>query len=230
ESLRINMQPVFLTSITTVIGFLSMNFSDSPPYHDLGNIVAIGVTAAFIYSVALLPAIISILPVRVKMREGERKEHIFEKFGAFVVSNRGKLFWVMLVIITLLAAGTSRIEISDKFTEYFDKRYVFRTDTDFTTKNLTGIYQIEYSLSSGEENGISDPAYLGKIEEFSNWFKEQPGVIHVNPITDILKRLNRNMHGDDDAYYALPESRELAAQYLLLYELSLPYGLDLNNQ
>ena len=85
-------------------------------------------------------------------------------------------------------------------------------------------------MSSGEDNGISEPEYLAKVEEFSEWFKEQPGVIHVNPITDILKRLNRNMHGDDDAYYKLPESRELAAQYLLLYELSLPYGLDLNNQ
>lgn len=230
ESLRVNMQPIFLTSLTTVIGFLSMNFSDAPPYHDLGNIVAIGVTAAFIFSVLLLPAIISILPVRVKLREGERKEHIFEKFGTFVVNNRGKLFWVMLVVIVAFAAGTARIEINDKFTEYFDKRYVFRTDTDFTTENLTGIYQIEYSLSSGEDNGISEPEYLAKVEEFSNWLREQPGVIHVNPITDILKRLNRNMHGDDDAYYALPESRELAAQYLLLYEFSLPYGLDLNNQ
>ncbi|MDF4937123.1 MMPL family transporter, partial [Vibrio parahaemolyticus] len=39
-----------------------------------------------------------------------------------------------------------------------------------------------------------------------------------------------NMHGDDQAYYSLPQDRELAAQYLLLYEMSLPYGLDLNNQ
>ena len=53
---------------------------------------------------------------------------------------------------------------------------------------------------------------------------------HVATFTDVMKRLNKNMHGDDEAYYALPESRELAAQYLLLYEMSLPYGLDLNNQ
>ena len=38
------------------------------------------------------------------------------------------------------------------------------------------------------------------------------------------------MHGDDDSYYKLPLQRDLAAQYLLLYEMSLPYGLDLNNQ
>jgi hypothetical protein len=38
------------------------------------------------------------------------------------------------------------------------------------------------------------------------------------------------MHGDDQQWYALPERRDMAAQYLLLYEMSLPYGLDLNNQ
>jgi predicted RND superfamily exporter protein len=55
-------------------------------------------------------------------------------------------------------------------------------------------------------------------------------VIHVDAITDIMKRLNKNLHGDDVAWYRLPEQRELAAQYLLLYEMSLPFGLDLNNQ
>ena len=45
-----------------------------------------------------------------------------------------------------------------------------------------------------------------------------------------MKRLNKNMHADDEAYYRLPEERELSAQYLLLYELSLPYGLDMNDR
>jgi predicted RND superfamily exporter protein len=52
----------------------------------------------------------------------------------------------------------------------------------------------------------------------------------VYTFTDIMKRLNKNMHGDDESYYRIPEQRDLAAQYLLLYELSLPFGLDLNNQ
>jgi predicted RND superfamily exporter protein len=68
------------------------------------------------------------------------------------------------------------------------------------------------------------------VEEFANWYRNQPKVIHVNTITDIMKRLNKNMHGDDETYYRIPQQRDLAAQYLLLYELSLPFGLDLNNQ
>ncbi len=230
ESLRINFQPVFLTSLTTAIGFLSMNFSDSPPYHDLGNIVAMGVLAAFVYSVLFLPALISILPIRVKPYSNERKKLVFERFGHFVIKNRNKLFYAMLAFIVLLSAGITRIELNDVFTEYFSERYEFRQDTDYVTTNLTGIYQIQYSLGSGEDDGINEPEYLKKVDEFAKWYRKQPGVMHVSAITDTMKRLNKNMHGDDELYYRLPEERELAAQYLLLYELSLPYGLDLNNQ
>jgi predicted RND superfamily exporter protein len=60
ESLRINFQPILLTSVTTAIGFMSLNFSDAPPFRDLGNIVALGVMLAFVLSVTLLPALMTI--------------------------------------------------------------------------------------------------------------------------------------------------------------------------
>ena len=229
ESLRVNLQPVFLTSLTTIVGFLSMNFSDAPPFRDLGNIVAMGVGFAFLYSIFFLPAFISLLPLRVR-EVGGGKMHLMERFADLVVRGRALIFWTMLVIIVLITSGVSRIELNDMFVEYFDERYEFRTDTDFVTKNLTGIYFIEYSLEAGGEGAVSDPAYLRKVEEFALWYRAQPGVLHVNTITDTMKRLNRNMHGGDAAYYRVPEERALAAQYLLLYEFSLPYGLDLNNQ
>ena len=64
----------------------------------------------------------------------------------------------------------------------------------------------------------------------TKWLREQPETRHVTALTDVIKRLNRNMHGDQESFHKLPESRDLAAQYLLLYEMSLPFGLDLNNQ
>ena len=54
ESLRINALPVTITSLTTVVGFLGLNFSDAPPFHDLGNITAMGITAAWGYSMTFL--------------------------------------------------------------------------------------------------------------------------------------------------------------------------------
>ena len=116
------------------------------------------------------------------------------------------------------------------FLHYFDHSFPFRQDTDFLSANLTGMMDIHYSLSSGKADGVSDPQFLAKLEDFAQWYRQQPEVIHVNVITDIFKKLNKNLHQDDPAYYRLPERHDLAAQYLLLYEMSLPYGLDLNHQ
>ena len=228
ESLRINMQPVFLTSITTAIGFLSMNFSDAPPFHDLGNMVATGVAAAFFYSVLLLPALMSILPVRVSRKESAAGRYI-ESFSGFVVRKRTPLFWGMLVLLIALAAGIPRIELSDSFVKYFDESYKFRRDTDFVEDNLTGFNIIEYSLDSGGEGGVNEPGYLKLLEDFSGWWRKQPNVANVISLADTMKRLNRSMHSGDESYYRIPDSRELAAQYMLLYEMSLPFGLDMNS-
>lgn len=229
ESLRINLQPVFLTSLTTAIGFLSMNTSDSPPFRDLGNIVAMGVTAAFFYSIFFLPAMMSILPVRIKVQQ-ESPGRFMDRFGHFVVNRRKPLLWGMMALTLGFVASVPLNTLNDQFVKYFDTRYAFRTDTDFIVDNLTGIYLVEYSLESGDEGGVSNPEYLQTLENFSLWYKEQAKIIHVSSLTDIMKRLNKNMHGDDPAYYKIPDDRELSAQYLLLYEMSLPYGLDLNNQ
>jgi len=229
ESLRINLLPVFLTSITTAIGFLSMNASDSPPFHDLGNMVATGVTAAFIYSVLFLPAMMSILPVWVKKQENH-KGILMDRLGSFVVSRRKPLFMGMLAITALFTASVPLNRLNDQFVNYFDESYAFRTDTDFIVDNLTGIYLIEYSLDTGEEWGVSNPEYLKLLESFAAWYKTQARVLHVSTLTDTMKRLNKNMHEDNPDYYRIPDDLELSAQYLQLYEMSLPFGLDLNNQ
>ncbi|TCK18380.1 hypothetical protein DFR30_1658 [Thiogranum longum] len=229
ESLRINLQPIMITSLTTAIGFMSMNFSDAPPFRDLGNVVAIGVVASFLYSMALLPALMLLLPVRHRSGPG-RSAPIMDALANLVVERRKSVLLFMAVLVTGLISFVPRNELNDEFVKYFDERVPFRVDTDYVTDHLTGLYSISYSLGAGEPGGISEPAYLRKLDEFANWYREQPEVKHVSTLSDTMKRLNKNLHGDDPAWYRLPDQRELAAQYLLLYEMSLPYGLDLNNQ
>lgn len=231
DSLRINLQPIFITSITTAIGFLSMNFSDVPPFHDLGNIVAIGVMVAFVMSVTTLPALMMVLPVRQKIVSvSQHKQHPMDRLADFVTANHRRLLWGTGALALMLISFFPLNKLDDQFVEYFDETVQFRQDTDFVVENLNGIYDFKYSLQQGESGGVSDPVFLQQVEEFSNWLRVQDGVIHVNTITDTFKRLNKNMHGDDPMEYRLPETRELAAQYLLLYEMSLPFGLDLNDQ
>lgn len=136
----------------------------------------------------------------------------------------------MTAFVIVVIAGVPRNEFNDLFLHYFDESIEFRVASDFMLDNLTGLYSLHDSLDSGEPGGISEPEFLRHTHEFVQWWREQPETEHVNSITDTMKRLNRNMHGDDNAMYRLPGSWELAAQYLLPYEMSLPYGLDLNHQ
>ena len=229
ESLRDNAWPVFLTTATTMIGFLSLNASDSPPFRVLGNLVAFGMFSAFVYSMTLLPALLSVLPLRARPGRAGRSA-FFDRFGAFVVARRTLLLWSMAAVAVALVAGIPRIELTDNWLQYLDERYEFRRDTDFVVENLTGMENLEYSLNAGREGGITEPDYLRKVDAFAEWYRAQPEVAHVQAFSDIMKRLNKNMHGDDPAFYRLPEEPELAAQYLLLYELSVPFGSDLNNR
>lgn len=228
ESMRVNFTPIFLTSITTALGFLSLNSSEAPPFADLGNLSTFGVLAAFVLTVTFLPAIMYILPIKAK--HFVAGTDLMDKLGSFVVEKRRSLLLSFGVAVLVLLAMIPLNSLNDIFVNYFDESIEFRRDTDYTTQNLTGTYSIAYSLDSGEKGGVSEPAFLAQVEDFANWYRQQPEVMYVSSITDTFKRLNKNMHGDNESYYRLPDNRELAAQYLLLYEMSLPYGLDLNNQ
>ncbi|MGB0897872.1 MAG: efflux RND transporter permease subunit, partial [Psychrobium sp.] len=126
--------------------------------------------------------------------------------------------------------ATFNNNVNDIATDYFDESTAFRQSTDFQQEKISGMSTIDFALYSEEASGLNKPEMLKTVDAFSNWLRAQPEVDHVLTISDTFKRLNKNMHGDDESYYRLPQDRELSAQYLLLYEMSLPYGLDLNNQ
>lgn len=229
NSVEFNLHPVALTSLTSAIGFLSLNGSDAPPFHDLGTIVAGGVTAAFVLSFTFLPAFLAIMKVNKPTRRNHAQK-LMIRLGSFVVSNRRAVFWSTLGVMAVLATGISRIQLNDDWVNYFDENYEFHEDTQFILQNLTGIDILEYSIPSGAEDGIFEPAYLQHLGSFTDWLRSQPEVVNVQSLSDVMKRLNRDLNSGLPEDYALPDSRELAAQYLLLYELSLPNGLDLNDR
>jgi len=231
--MRVNFVAVTVTSVTTVIGFLALNFSDAPPFNALGNISAVGIAAAWFLSVTFFPAFLSLVPLRVPQRaEGQSgmMQRAIDRTGEWVIANTRTALVLVAVTFAGLAAAIPSITLDDQWIDYFDHRVEFRGDADFAMENLTGLYSIEYAVPAGAPGAISDPAYLRRLEDFALWLRSLPEVAHVYSYTDIIKRLNRNMHGDDDTFFAIPEGREEAAQYLLLYELSLPFGLDTNDR
>ena len=229
ESVRVNLYPVFLASLTTMLGFLAMNFSEVPPHRHLGTFVAFGIMASFLLSVTFLPAILSLLPMRAPKARPRRRPHMTLLAG-FVVRRRQALLLGSTAVVLVLLAAIPRNELNDVLVNLFAERVEFRQDIDFLDERLSGNTVLEYSLVSSGPGGIAEPAFLADVSAFSEWYRAQPETRHVTSITDTFRQLNKSMHVDDPAFYRLPESRDLASQYLLLYELSLPFGLDLNNQ
>lgn len=229
EALKINLQPVFLTSLTTAIGFLAMNTSDVPPFRELGNFSAFGVMAAFVLSVGLLPFLAVAFPLKPKKIEQSEQAWV-SKLSNFVINKRVILLPGVLLVATGMASLASLNELNDNTVEYFHESTEFRQASEFMEANLTGFDVINYSIDSGVAGGVNDPEFLQAVDNFAQWYLTQPEVINVETYTKTIKRLNKNMHGDDITWYQIPENRELASQYQLLYELSLPYGLDLSNR
>ena len=166
------------------------------------------------------------------MRRSEHaawSQRAMDRLADLVIGNYRRLFVGVGLTAVALIAFIPTLEFNDQWVEYFDERIEFRTDSD-EAQAFFGLYPIEYSVPAAGPGGVSEPEYLENLERFAQFLRSQPNVSHVYSLSDIMKRLNRNMHADDDAHYRIPGDRELSAQYLLLYELSLPYGLDLNDR
>jgi len=228
DSLALNFKPILLTSLTTAVGFLGLNFSESPPLRDMGNTVAIGTIAAMIFSLVLVPALVRLLPIKMPGK-AIGFETTMGRLSDLVVHQPRNVLIAVGALTLVLLAGLPRNEINEVFVEYFDQSFDFRQANEFMDENLRGVHRLNFKLDSGEADGIFDPGYLGQIESFTEYLKAQPGITDVESYVQVIKRLNSNMHNDETAYYRLPDSREEAAQFTLLYELSLPFGQDLTH-
>ncbi|MBY8975458.1 outer membrane lipoprotein-sorting protein [Rhodobacteraceae bacterium NNCM2] len=229
RALADHMGAITIACTTTAIGFLTLNFSISPPFRELGNVVAGGVLASLFFSLTLLPALVTLLPIQRRLKPAF-SNRMMAHLGEFVVRWNRVILPAMMVVVVASVWGMTRLKLEDDFIRYFDERFDFRLDTDFTEDRLTGVNLLEFPLPSGAAQGINDPAYLKEVSDFTDWLRAQPEVTSVATLTDTLKRLNMNMHGDAAEAYRLPATREEASQYLLLYALSLGYGLDLTDQ
>lgn len=230
EAIRVNFLAVSITSVTTIVGFLVLNFSDAPPFRDLGNISSVGILSAWLLSLTLLPALLAIVPYRASAVDvSTDRSTVLGAFADIVIAHHRKLLFVVGAGSIALVSFIPRLELSDQFGEYFDPRIEFRTDSD-AAREYFGFYPLEYSVAASGPGGVTDPEFLKTLDAFAGWLREQPRVTHVYSIADIMKRLNKNLNADHPEFYRLPEDNDLSAQYLLLFELSLPYGLDLNDR
>ena len=230
RAVNLNRMPVIITSVTTSIGFLTLNFSDVPILADLGNLTAIGVMLACLLALTLLPAILSLMPVTPPAKTTSRLSSSLTSLGDWVITYYRRILpYSAIVFVTALILASTN-QLNDIAIKYFSQDNTFRQAADYQSAHLSGLATIDFAIYTDEMSGINDPEVLTSVAAFTEWLRVQPEVDHVSSIADTYKKLNKNMNFDNPDYYRLPMDPELAAQYLLLFEMSLPYGLDLNNQ
>ena len=227
EAVSINFLPITLTSLTTIAAFLSMNLADAPPLRQQGNVVAIGVFLAYIFTFTWLPAVLSLMPLAPTVQNSER---FMVMIGRFVNRYYKQLFVFCAGVVVACAMWLGNIQLDDDFARYFDERFEYRQASDFAEQNLTGLNVIEFDIPSGEAGGVFLPSYQSTLAAFQDWLRAQPGVVSAAAISEITKRVHDAMKKGGGATGNLPDNRETIAQYFLLYELSLPFGASLNDQ
>ncbi|MEL7451620.1 MAG: MMPL family transporter, partial [Pseudomonadota bacterium] len=221
---------ITLTSLTTAVGFFSLTFSESPPFAHLGIISGIGVLYAWLLSLTLLPALLVLLPWKARREAMLLPDSGWQALHAFIARRPGTIVATALTLGIASAGFAFTNVLDDRYVEYFDERFEFRQATDYLNEHVGGFYTLEYSLDSGTPDGIAQNEYLRQVDALAGWLRGQPEVTHVAALSDIMRTVNRGMNGGQEEAYVLPSDSSRAAQYLMLYEMSLPVGLDLREQ
>lgn len=250
-----NFMPCLITWVNTAVGFYSLLWQDIPPFQHLGLFAGTGTMYAFLASVFTLPALLSLLPFKPKpgavaamAHDRAARDKALPQWPIALVDwvDRWKrpIVWISAGLTLASVALFFRINVDSHAVKYFGKETEFRQATEYIDNNIVGTNPFEFAFDAGEPGGVFDPAFLKKVERFQKHMLDSAGYkfTHASSLVDIVKRLNQTMHGGDPAFYTIPDrdsvtaegdtlkARNLIAQYVLLYTLSLPQGMELTNQ
>lgn len=228
-SLNMNFLPILLTSITTIVGFTTLAISNVVPIATLGIATASGAVLAFIISVVWMPAVLLILNKKIKTKEKPHKS-IKRSFGygAFIIKNDKKIIFIASVIVTIIGFGLFHIKVDSNIIRYFDKEAEIRKSAEFIMENLTGSMSYTIIVDSNEVDGVKEPEFLKTVEKFYKEYKARfpKDVRHIFSLLDVIKQYNKVLNNKN----TIPESRNLISQYLLLYSMSLPEGMEITDR
>jgi predicted RND superfamily exporter protein len=223
--------PCLLTSLTTAAGFAAMSFVPIKSVAHLGIYSALGVLAAFFLSLTLLMALLSFgrrhrepvaeVAADAAAKGGHRVRAALEAIAAFDIRQRVPILVGFGVVFALCFVGMSRLVVDTNWLDDFSDRMPIKETTLRVDRVMGGTTNLIYVFDAGEPDGIKEPAALREMARVQRVAEEHaPLVRKTYSLVDILRDLNQAFHAGDPAWLRLPESRELVAQYLLLYETS----------
>jgi predicted RND superfamily exporter protein len=223
--------PCLLTSLTTAAGFAAMSFVPIKSIAHMGTYNAFGVLAAFFLSLTLLMALLSFgrrmrtpAPAAVadaSAKGGQWVRAVLDSVAAFDIRHRRKILAGFALIFAASFAGMSQLVVDTNWLDDFSDEVPLKATTLRIDEVMGGTTNLIYIFDAGSPDAIKEPAALREMERVQRIAETQrPLVRKTYSLVDILKDLNQAFHEGDPAWHRIPESRELVAQYLLLYETS----------
>ena len=225
-----NMLATFLTSLTTAIGFASLGISHIVPIKTLGIATANAAILAFLLTILFVPAALAILNPKIKADPKKAQKGVGDfskKYARFILCNDTKIIVVMLVFASILGFGLTKLKVDSNAVKYFREDVPFRQTVSIIQDTLTGPLSYEIVIDSKKTDGIKDADFMKTVDRFSNEFVATfPNARHTSSLVDVVKKFNLIINSSK----TIPDSNELIAQYLLLYSLSLPQGMEINDK
>lgn len=221
---------VLLTSLTTAGGLLSFSTASVAPIAELGIFSSIGVMLSFTYTMILIPAIIALVPFKVRKSEleaekGASKFDIFlANLGSFSVRHYKAVLFVSALVLVISIVGITKVRFSHDVLKWLPQAADVTQGTLVTDKEMRGSVNLEVVLDTGEPGGLYNPEIMSKIDDFDtfaeSYEKDEIFVGKSSSLSDILKEINRALNENRDSHYSIPDNKQLVAQEFLLFENS----------
>ncbi len=220
--------PLFLTTLTTAIGMMSLTISRVQGIREFGAFAALGVVGAFLLSITFVPVILSYLPP-LRRKHGPSgavamSGRSLARLHEFTLKRGPAIVVVSILIVAVSIAGASRVKAESAFLEMFKESEQVRIDTHKFEEELSGTFTIDVMVDSGRADGIKEPEAIRALDGLESFLQSQSDISSTQSVADYFKDLRRAFFNNDQSQYRLPETREEAAQYLLLYEMDAPDG------
>jgi uncharacterized protein len=222
DLIRNMWKPVVMTSVTTAVGFVSLLTSEVFPIKYFGLFTAFGVLSAMVLSLVLVPA--GLMAFGESKQKAVRRKRggneIFFRLARLVTRHRRSIIITTLILIVVSAYGTSKVWINSSFLEKFELDSDIVLTDQFINENFGGTSTLNVILKSDQDGTFMEPEVLRAMDAMQAECETVDEVGDSFGLTDYLRQINRSLHADDDAFFTIPDTRELVAQYLLLYEMS----------